>query len=145
MNRTASLEQQPTIRIVPVPRNDLWAWLKAKDHVERGISRATHWTLDDVLHQFIDGRVQLTLIYDGDDLLGAMISEIICYPRKNVLFIHGISIRPGCNMNWFEETWSQVQDLARANGCQTVSASGRVGWLRQMPGAKSLNVWEVEI
>ena len=137
--------EQPAIQVVPVPRNDLQAWLSAEHHIERSIGRATHWNLDDVLHQYIDGKVQLTLIYEKDNLIGAMVSEIICYPRKKVLFIHGISVGPGHDMTWFNETWAQVQGLARANGCETVSASGRVGWLRQMPGARSLNVWEVEI
>jgi hypothetical protein len=133
------------ILLTPVPANDLYAWIKAKDLIEKAIERADHWDLDDVLHQYIDGRVQLSMVSEGSRLLGVMISEVQRYPKKQVLFIHGFAVSPGHSLEWFDSVWSQILDLARANRCQSVSASGRTGWLRKVPEARNLNVWEVTL
>ena len=142
---SADANQDKTIRVVPVPANSLAAWIEAEEFVKKAIWRTTHWDITHVLHQFIDGKVQLSMMYEGNLLMGAIISEVIVYPLKRVFFVHGLAANPSRNMEGFDDVWNQICGLAKSCGCQTVSASGRMGWLRQVPGAKSLNMWEVDI
>jgi len=139
------LADAPRYRLVVTQNDSLWAWINAKNLIAKAIELADHWDVDDVLHAYIDGRVLVALVYDETTLIGVMVVEVISHPKKRVCYIQGLHVTGPRNFEWFDEIWEQTQIWALEMGCTTVSASGRVGWLRKMPGARDLNMWEVPL
>lgn len=144
MDKNVVQSGEATIVVHPVARNDLQAWLLAEEYIKRAMVHAENWNMDDVLVDYIKGGTQLTLFYYGDRVFGAMISGIERYPRKTLLHIYAVSTDP-LDFDWFPETWRQVKNLARNNGCSSVIGSGRQGWLRRVPEAQPLHTAEVKI
>jgi hypothetical protein len=108
------------------------------------MEHAENWDMEDVLVDYIRGNTQLTVFFCDGEPFGAFISGIERYPKKTVLHVYAVSVKP-MPFDWFPETWARVRDLAKSVGCDSIVGSGRSGWLRKIPGAEPLNSWEAKV
>lgn len=83
-------------------------------------SQGTH-NVDDVLQQIATGELQL---WPGKD--SVLITQIITYPRKRALHI----FLAGGNQRELKEMNDPVVQWAKAQGCTTITLTGRLGWSR---------------
>ncbi len=82
---------------------------------------------DDFLPLLREGQMELWIAIKDKRVIAAMITQVIPYPRKNVLRIISIA---GEQMDlWMDQIW-RVEDFARARNCRALELWGRKGWLK---------------
>ena len=83
-------------------------------------ARGTH-TIDDIWDGVVTGQFQF---WPGDK--SAIITEVQIYPQKKVMHI----FLAGGELNELLEMEKSVRAFAKTIGCNSMSISGRRGWLR---------------
>lgn len=89
----------------------------------------------DVMALCATGAMQLWVAYDGDDLVGAIVTELVDFPRRRMTrapFAGGKDIR-----RWYAAMDAAVESWGRSWGSTGICAIGRKGW------SKILNASEV--
>jgi len=82
---------------------------------------------DDIKAGLYEGKQQLWIAFD-DTIKGAVITEIVTYPRMNTLVMHftgGIDLK-----SWKADMLALLQQFARDRGCNSIESYGRRGWER---------------
>lgn len=100
------------------------------------------WTLDQVLEQLHAGAWGLYGVSDGDHLVGAGVTAITCYGKRNVLEI--ILFGADINSQQWKETLNSLKEQAKLRGCSAVVGRGRPGWARYL-GATPIHQFEIEV
>ena len=83
-------------------------------------AKGTH-TIDDIWNGIVDGTFQF---WPGDK--SAIITEVQIYPQKKTMHI----FLAGGDLNELLEMEKSVRAFAETIGCNSMSISGRRGWLR---------------
>lgn len=118
------------IEFLPVPTSsvpDLWAL--ARPHLEPSVAMSRgRFEIDDVGILCAHGYMQLWVATRDERVIGAMVTEIVTYPRKRaarVVFAGGTHLR-----SWYRLASEAVEDWGRSWGCTALEAFGRKGWGR---------------
>ena len=90
----------------------------------------THGRFDpeDILELLVDGAQHLWVAHEGRDVLGAVTTNFVAYPRKRVLCMHfcgGVDLK-----NWKDLMLTTLRTWAQENGCDAIECSGRPGWAK---------------
>ena len=118
------------VQITMIPAEHAFAlWPKVRAHIA-GATARSHGRYDpeDVLESVITGEHTLWVAFDGKDVLGAVTSYPIDYPRKRVMFVHfcgGTRLK-----DWSHEMFRVIQHWAYDNKCVCIESNGRDGWAR---------------
>jgi hypothetical protein len=83
-------------------------------------SGGTH-TFEDVVRSVVEGRMQL-----WPALRGCAVTEIVVYPRKNVLHV----FLAGGEMDQIVDMIDSAVDWSKGQGCSSMTIAGRNGWQR---------------
>lgn len=83
---------------------DTW-WSKAEPHLERVVKEAARgeFTTEDIYWLITEGRMQLMLVIEGEEVILAMAFEFIFYPKKtacNIVALGGSRLRE-CEKQFF--------------------------------------------
>ena len=110
------------------PQDYDFVWNDIKAYME-GAAKYTHgrYTCEDILNQLKSSNQQLWVAFD-DKVYGAVVTEVITYPRKKCLIMHftgGIELP-----KWKSEMLSVLRSFAKDNNCQSIESFGRTGWKR---------------
>ena len=71
---------------------------------------------------------QLWVVYDGDAIIGCVVTRICQHPARRDLEITcaaGVAAE-----GWVTMSLDTLEDFARANGCSEIGGAGRNGWTR---------------
>ena len=81
---------------------------------------------DDIKKDLITKPQQLWIAYDEEKIYGAVVTEIIVYPRMNTLMMHftGGEKLP----RWKQPMLKLLQRFAKDHGCSVIESYGRPGW-----------------
>jgi hypothetical protein len=82
----------------------------------------------DVLGALTEGRQQLWLLSRGDSAVAAVVTQIIQYPRRTVLFVPFMGGRDV--LRGLGTVMRELEAWAMAQGCDAVQATGRKGWVK---------------
>ena len=105
-------------------------WSHINDYME-GAARYTHgrFTCEDIKQGLINNNLQqLWIAYEDDKAYGAVITEILEYPRMKTLIMHftgGIELP-----KWKDDMLALLRRFAKDHGCKTIESFGRTGWKR---------------
>tara|TARA_R100000458_G_C8249545_1_gene226783 strand:+ start:42 stop:479 length:438 start_codon:yes stop_codon:yes gene_type:complete len=122
----------PFFLIEPDDIQDVWPGArplveKALEHAEGGL------TSSDVLRLVLNGRQQLWVGFEDNNLFTAIITEIIVYPRHNVLRIITFSTLTGHGMDrWYDGIMDKLESFAKASNCTGIEAWCRKGLSRKL-------------
>ena len=110
------------------PDDYQFVWADIKEYME-GAAKYTHgrYTVDDIYNELCKGNQQLWLAYD-DKVYGAVVTELMRYPRKKTLIMHftgGIELP-----KWKNEMLSVLRSFAKDNECDCIESYGRKGWAK---------------
>ena len=110
-----------------MPEHYELVWNKISDYME-GAAKYTHgrYSAQDIKEGLYKNSWQLWIAYDDNKIYGAVITEVIKYPRLNALIMHftgGIKLKL-----WKDDMLSLLRGFASANQCKTIESHGRVGW-----------------
>lgn len=113
-------------------------WPEVEPHLEPAIRMSRGcYEPEDVMAFCAGGGMQLWLAYEGDKLLGAIVTELVDFPRRRMTrapFAGGKDIR-----RWYAAMDAAVEAWGRSWGATGISAMGRKGW------AKILNAQEIGV
>ncbi len=110
-----------------LPQDIEYVWSHIEDYM-RGAAKYTHgrFEVEDIKNDLTKNRIQQLWIAYDDKVYGAVITEIMEYPRMRVLVMHftgGVELP-----KWKADMLELLQRFARDNGCKTIESIGRAGW-----------------
>ena len=91
-------------------------------------------TAEDFLPFLVASEMQLWVAIEDKDVLAAMITQIIPYPRKRVL---RILVLAGAEMDKWLPFLPEVEKWAKDIGCSHIECWGRKGWLKVLSDWKN--------
>jgi hypothetical protein len=130
------------IEILPVPVNAVRVvWDKALPHLAEPIALSHGcYEPEDVAGFCEKGGFKLWLACDGEEIIAAIVAEIVDFPRKRVLLIRFAGGRDMAR--WYAPMETAVEEWARAFGCSAECVFGRKGWARVTRGNEAgVVVW----
>jgi hypothetical protein len=120
-------------------------WPRARPFIERALDEGGgHLAAEDVFAALRRREMQLWVLRAGEGLVGALVTEIVRWPRRAVCRL----VLAGAEDGWREE-WLPLRGFlecwARAEGCASIEIYGRAGWARLVPGARRRVVLEWDL
>lgn len=114
---------------VPRVSVDVWAY------VRRSID-ATHCLSDvpTIKAACANGSMQLWCVFRDDKLIGAVVTEIICWPRAKVCLLAACS-HDDMTIEEEADGLAYIEAWAMHHACDYVESSGRRGWARRLAGS----------
>jgi hypothetical protein len=82
---------------------------------------------EDFYEALTNAEMQLWVAVNDGDIIASMVSQIIPYPRKQVLRIISIA---GKGVEQWMQFLPMVEDWALSVGCTSLECWGRKGWLK---------------
>lgn len=124
-----------------VPR----VWPFARPFVERALAEGGgHFLADDVLAALERSEMQLWTLWREGRIAGALVTEIVRWPRRSVCRLVLAGAEDGLRGEWLP--WRKtIEAWARAHGCAAIEIYGRPGWARLLPGARKRVVLEWDL
>ena len=112
--------------VLPEDYDAIWGYIH---EYMVGAAKYTHGRFEvEDIRQGLNGNQQLWIAYQDGIVYGAVITEIIVYPRIKSLVMHftgGIELP-----KWKDDMLALLRRFARDNGCKTIESFGRTGWKR---------------
>ena len=97
------------------------------------------YTVDDIKDTITDYDHHLWIAFNDSVVKGAVVTNIITYPRKKCLsmvFCGGIDVR-----EWRDQMISMLQAWAFDNNCDSIECTGRPGWAKILANNGHKAVW----
>jgi hypothetical protein len=101
--------------------------------IEGYMKRAAKYTYgrfeaEDIKEGLLKQPQQLWIAFDNTKIYGAVVTEVIKYPRMTALTVHFLA---GVDFEtWKEPMLKLVQQFGKDNGCKLIDSYGRPGWER---------------
>lgn len=114
------------ISIVPVEHVDS-VWPSVEQYL-KGAADYTYgrFTVEDIKEKLYTAPQQLWIAYEGLDIYGVVVTEIVQYPQMATLVMH---FTGGINLpKWKKEMLEMLQRFAKDHGCSVIESYGRRGW-----------------
>ncbi len=109
-------------------------WPGARPLVEKALAHAEGGlTSTDVLKLVLNGVQDLWVGFQDDQIFTALITEIIRYPRHNVLRIITFATQTGHDMDiWYSGIMDLLEQYGKVQGCTGIEAWCRKGLARKL-------------
>lgn len=119
------------VLVQPAQVPALWPW------VQHWLAKADGYrsTADDLYPLLCRGERQLWLCLSGECLSGACITRLAEYPQCKAVVVTTLG---GDGGDW-NAMLQDVEDYARAHGCDRLEIQGRRGWLRALQGYQEVS------
>lgn len=104
-------------------------WPGVRDLLARAMKYHAFMDADDVLTIILEGRATLIMVVEDERIIGAVVMEIITFPKLTVGWVMALAGEKGLYrhmdqiMGWLE-SWSAKR------GCTKISELGRPGWAK---------------
>ena len=103
-------------------------WTEVAPHIERCVPHSEGELEVEDFHQLLaNGEMQLWIAVDDQEILAAMVTQIVSYPRKRILRIIAIG---GGEMDRWLPFLPGLEEWALENGATALECWGRKGWLK---------------
>lgn len=114
------------ISAVPIPMLSE-AWPLVMRWIDDALEHAWGYNSSDVLQKLMEGTCMLWVIEKDYDLKGAVVTEVVCYPRCKTLHIW---LTGGADFQEWKECIAELEMYAKYQNCQLIEAAGRPGLQR---------------
>jgi hypothetical protein len=109
-------------------------WGEVEPMLQRAVDRQDKVDIGDVLFSISNGHKSLWVAYDEEGIKGVVVSTIIQYPIKKILFLDYLGGKKGAggtitSMTWKHAMLDILQKWAYDNNCESIEFTGRIGWL----------------
>jgi len=122
--------------VQPESLNALWSQLCP--WIVRALKEgAGEYEPEDILSLAKDKRCQVWALLDNSEVIGAIVTQIVVYPRRKMVLLFLASARDGLREHWLP--WIRHFEMwARSVGADGLEILGRKGWARVLPDDYSL-------
>lgn len=83
---------------------------------------------EDIKDGLLSKPQQLWIAFDDIKIYGAVVTEVIKYPRMKVLIMHFTAGKE--LITWKDLMLSNLQNFAKVNDCKIIESYGRPGWAK---------------
>lgn len=115
-------------------------WPQAEPFIVEALNMAHGcYEPEDIMTACQRGGMQLWIVAKGEEVLSAIVSEIVAYPRKRVVavpFIGGKDM-----MEWQADLFQTIEDWSKAWGCSAMTGGGRRGWAKLTGAETVVSLW----
>lgn len=134
------------ISLVPV-EHTMSVWNDVRDYLEPAVEITKgRWTMEHLCAAIGTGKTQLWIAFDGEEVHGALTTEITYYPAKTVLSMHFLG---GKDFDaWYSDMLQQITQYSLDFGCDGIEGVARFGfwkWLQADGFEKSSAFYEKEL
>jgi hypothetical protein len=110
-----------------MPKDYNLVWNQISNYME-GAAKYTYGRFDveDIKDGLYKNNWQLWIAFDSNKIYGAVITEVMEYPRLNALVLHftgGVRLKL-----WKDDMLALLRRFASDRGCKTIESHGRAGW-----------------
>ena len=109
-------------------------WPLVKDLVQKPVNQNLgEFNLEDVYNWLTNGYMHLWIIGDEEEIVVAVVTEFVEYPREKRLRIVLAGGKKNNMDKWFDIFWdkdSEIHKFAKKNNVKRFEVCGRDGWLR---------------
>jgi len=103
-------------------------------YLEQALAVNNEYSLDSCISSILVGDSQLW-VAGADEVLGAVVTEVIQYPQCKKMVIH---LCAGTGLNeWMQEGLGAIEELAEKSECTAVTIYGRAGWKKLLKDYES--------
>jgi hypothetical protein len=99
-------------------------------YLRKALTKASEYSLRDILKSIYDGISVLWLIRDGENIVGSFTVKVYEYPESKILMLHLLG---GDKIEEWLHLLSEVEDYGRDLGCDLVEMHGRYAWKKLLP------------
>jgi len=109
----------------------LQEWSRVRGYLEPAIARSKgRWTMEHLCGACCSGRAHLWVAFDGDEVYGALTTELTYYPARKVLAMHFIG---GKEFDlWYPEMLETISRFAKDNDCDGLEGVARFGFWKYL-------------
>lgn len=104
-------------------------WPKIEPYLQRAADYTFgRFTADDIYDSIVEHGYQLWVAFDGQEILGAVVTQFMVYPKKKTLsmtFCGGVKLRL-----WKDPMLALLQKFASDMSCDAIEATARKGWAK---------------
>lgn len=128
--------------VIRVPTEQVRAvWPLAEEFVVSGLEGHPWTNAEDALLLLANNMATLFLVTERDEVLGAVVMEVVQYPRHRVAREFVVGGKRGGFLEHSEAVHETVVEWALGLGCDGIEARGRPGWEQRARanGYQSLN------
>lgn len=105
-------------------------WTAARPFVERALAQGGgEFSPEDIEAALMARAMQLWLLRAGNDVCGALVTEIANYPRRRTAILRLFAADRDLRAAW-RPLLPVVESWARVQGCGAIEVFGRPGWAR---------------
>lgn len=95
---------------------------------------------EDIQQQLLAGTHHLWIAFEGTDIKGCVVTQVVQYPRKRALNCY---MAGGTDFSsWRTPMMALLSKFAIDNDCECFEATGRPGWLRMFKNEGCEVVWQ---
>jgi len=105
-------------------------WPGVEPWLERAMVYHPFMDISDLLVLVLEQRVDLLAALSGGALVGAVVMEVMAYPRRRVGNILALAGRLGFYRHHLDATMIGMRAWCTERGCDTITFAGRTGWSR---------------
>ena len=110
-------------------------WAYVLPHIEAAVEHSEGELLpEDVFTNLCMGDMQLWVVVKDTKIQATVITQIIDYPRKNILRVLCLG---GRGLKQWYHLFYQIEDFAKSNNCSAIEAWARKGFEKMLPDWKS--------
>lgn len=116
-------------------------WSAVEGYVDDALHHARGcYAAEDIYQQLLSGTHHLWIAFEGTDIKGAVITQVVQYPRKRALNCY----MAGGNdfASWKTPMMELLSKFAIDNSCECFEATGRPGWIRMFKNEGCEVVWQ---
>lgn len=132
--------------LIPIHPHWPGAWETIKGYFQRAVEAADaakSWGVEDIYSEAEAGRMQLWGVRDGDEIIGAVATQELLFPKRRVLEVCFAGANDQSEERWLP-LFKTLSQMARRAGFAGLMFGGRKGWARKLPGVKPIYKFEVE-
>ena len=110
-----------------------YIWVDVKPLIDKALVHANGEMLtSDVLKLLLENKEHLFIGFDNDEILSALVGEIIHYPQKKVFRIITWSTKSGHDYEEWIDLFNTIEYFAKSKGCDSIEAWTRKGLARKL-------------
>lgn len=118
-----------------------YSWPFVEKYLE-GAAKYTYgrYEVEDIYKAIKDWQYTLWVAFDGEKIKGAVVTNVVTYPKKKFLGLHfcgGIELH-----EWQEPMMKLLQAWAYDNGCDGLEATARLGWAKALKEYNYKPLWQ---
>lgn len=130
-----SAQPKPSSYLFPLRSDEIDAfWPKIGHLVEKPLTTPPedrNYSIDDIRDALRSKDMQCWVAHDGQKILAVAITEVVCFPRRKVLYIPFVGAETGSIDLWLGHM-EAMKAFAREMGCEAVRGGFREGWVRKL-------------